>query len=145
MHELSLCQAVIDTVDGHAKGRNVRRVTVRIGHLRQVVPDSLQFSWEILVDGTPLAGCELEIDHVPAVVVCAMCAERTTLDLPVLMCGSCGSFEVRLISGEEFLIVAMDVADERDEVPSASERASATPPDGEGVRGHSSARGEDVG
>jgi hydrogenase nickel incorporation protein HypA/HybF len=111
LHELSLCQAIIDTVDGHAKGRNVQRVTVRIGHLRQVVPDSLLFSWEILVDGTPLAGCALEIDHVPAVVDCPACNVRTTLDLPVPMCGTCGSFDVTLISGEEFLIVAMDVAD----------------------------------
>jgi hydrogenase nickel incorporation protein HypA/HybF len=112
LHELSLCQAIIDSVDGHAKGRNVQRVTVRIGHLRQVVPDSLQFSWEILVDGTPLAGCELEIDHVPAVVECTACDRRTTLDLPVPMCGTCGAFDVELISGEEFLIVAMEVTEE---------------------------------
>jgi hydrogenase nickel incorporation protein HypA/HybF len=112
MHELSLCQAIIDKVDGHAQGRRVERVTVRIGHLRQVVPDSLRFSWEILVDGTDLAGCELEIEHIPAVVACSACDERTTLDLPVPMCGSCGSFEVELISGEELLIAAMDVRDQ---------------------------------
>ena len=73
MHELSLCQAIVDSAGAHADGRHIERVTVRIGHLRQVVPDSLLFSWELLTDGTDLAGSVLEIEHVPAVVVCAAC------------------------------------------------------------------------
>jgi hypothetical protein len=28
-----------------------------------------------------------------------------------LFCGACGSFEVTLLTGEEFLIVSMDVAE----------------------------------
>ena len=43
---------------------------MRIGHLRQVVPDAMQFSWQVLTDGTELAGCELAIEHVPAAVEC---------------------------------------------------------------------------
>ena len=59
VHELALCQAIVDTVTRHADGHRVERVDVRIGHFRQVVPDSLQFSWELLTDGTELAGCTL--------------------------------------------------------------------------------------
>ena len=51
MHELALCQAIVDTVERHAGGRRVEQVDVRIGHFRQVVPDSLQFSWELLDGG----------------------------------------------------------------------------------------------
>ncbi len=112
MHELALGQAIADNVERRAGGRRVERVLVRIGHLRQVVPDSLQFSWELLVDGTDLDGCTLEIEHVPAVVACRSCAQLTTLDLPVLACSACGSLDVELRSGEEFPIVAMDVAQE---------------------------------
>ena len=109
MHELALGQAIADTVERHADGRHVERVLVRIGHLRQVVPDSLQVSWQLLVEGTDLDGCALEIEHVPAVVECRTCAATTTLELPVLACAACGSLDVELRSGEEFLIVASDV------------------------------------
>ncbi len=109
MHELALGQAIADAVVQHADGRPVERVLVRIGHLRQVVPDSLQFSWELLVDGTELDGCALEIEHVPAVVACRTCGAETTLDLPVMACAGCGGLDVELRSGEEFLIVAIDV------------------------------------
>ncbi|HWD54740.1 MAG TPA: hypothetical protein VG346_06440 [Acidimicrobiales bacterium] len=33
---------------------------------------------------------------------------RTTLDLSVLACGSCGCFEGRLVSGEELRVVSID-------------------------------------
>jgi hydrogenase nickel incorporation protein HypA/HybF len=110
VHELSLCDAILGTMMQRADGRPVRQVTVRIGHLRQVVPDALQFGWEILTDSTEMKGCELVIEQVPAVVECHDCRSETTLDMPILACGNCGSFEVELLSGEEFLIVSMQVA-----------------------------------
>jgi hydrogenase nickel incorporation protein HypA/HybF len=112
MHELALCEAIVDSVTRHAVGQRVERVEVRIGHFRQVVPDSLQFSWELLTAGTDLAGCELAIDHVPAVISCRGCGQQTTLDAPILLCRGCDSSDVTLVSGEEFLIASIDRARE---------------------------------
>ena len=103
MHELSLCDAILGTTMKHADGRPVTQVTVRIGHLRQVVPDALRFGWELLTEPTDLKGCELVIEQIPATVECRECRAVTTLDMPILVCGTCGSFEVTLLSGEEFL------------------------------------------
>jgi hydrogenase nickel incorporation protein HypA/HybF len=109
VHELSVCDAIVGTTLKRAEGRSVTQVTVRIGHLRQVVPDALQFGWEILTESTDLKGCALLIEQVPATVRCQECKAETVLDLPILMCGSCESFAVTLLSGEEFLIVSMEV------------------------------------
>jgi hydrogenase nickel incorporation protein HypA/HybF len=98
-------------VQRHADGRPVTQVNVRIGHLRQVVPDALQFGWEMLTASTDLNGAELVIEQVPAVVACRECGAETTLDMPILMCGTCDSFAVTLLSGEEFLVVSMEVAE----------------------------------
>ena len=111
MHELSLCDAIVTSATKHAEGRTVTQITVRIGHLRQVVPDALLFSWEVLTDATDLKGCTLVIEQVPATVTCLECAAETTLDMPILCCGTCDSFEVKLITGEEFHIVSMDLAE----------------------------------
>jgi hydrogenase nickel incorporation protein HypA/HybF len=111
MHELSLCQAIADAADGRADGRRVSRVTVRIGHLRQVVPDSMLFAWELLTDNTALAGSQLDIEHVPAVIECSGCGEQTTLDAPLMICGSCDGTDVRVVRGNELLLVSLDVAE----------------------------------
>ena len=70
MHELSVCDAIVGTTMKRADGRPVTQVTVRIGHLRQVVPDALQFGWEVLTESTDLKGCALVIEQVPAAVKC---------------------------------------------------------------------------
>jgi|SRR6516165_6059504 hydrogenase nickel incorporation protein HypA/HybF len=108
MHELALCEAIADTVVRHAGGEPVSRVEVRIGHFRQVVPDSMQFSWKLLTEGGELDGCELAIDHVPAVLTCRTCGEETKLDVPILLCGACDSADVQLLRGDEFLVVAIE-------------------------------------
>jgi hydrogenase nickel incorporation protein HypA/HybF len=111
MHELSICNAIASTAAKHAEGRPVSQVTVQIGHLRQVVPDALQFSWEIVSSTTELKDAELVIEQVAAVVACSECGARTTLDMPIMTCSSCGGFDVTLLSGEELLVVSIDLVD----------------------------------
>ena len=52
MHELSICTAIAKIAHQAAAGRPVERVRVDIGHLRQVVPDTLRHSWDMVVFGT---------------------------------------------------------------------------------------------
>ena len=111
MHELSLAQAIADAVDRRAYGCPVRRVDVRIGYLRQVVPDALVFAWEMITESTDLGGAKLVVDHVPAVVRCGVCHAETTLDLPVLACRACEGHDVELLTGEEFQLISFDVAE----------------------------------
>jgi hydrogenase nickel incorporation protein HypA/HybF len=111
MHELSLCDAILGTAMRNSDGRPVTQVTVRIGYLRQVVPDSLQFGWQLLTESTALKGASLVVDEVPAIIECKECGAETNLDMPILICGECDSFEVKLLSGEEFLVVSMEVVE----------------------------------
>jgi len=112
MHELALCEAIVEAVHRNADGQRVDRVDVRIGYFRQVVPRSLLFSWELLTSGTALAGTELHLEHVPAVIVCDSCGRRTTMDAPILLCPGCESADVELVSGDEFEIASIDRASE---------------------------------
>ena len=65
MHELSLAGAVIDTAERHAAGRRVTAVYLRVGDLRQVVPDSLAFYFEHVARGTLVRGRALEQEPCP--------------------------------------------------------------------------------
>jgi hydrogenase nickel incorporation protein HypA/HybF len=109
MHELSLCRAIADTVRDHSAGRSIERVTVRIGHLRQVVPSTLEFCWGIVTEASDLDGTELVIEHVPAVLACRSCGNGTQLDRPIMRCSACHGIDVELQSGDEFLVSSIDV------------------------------------
>lgn len=109
MHELALCKAIAETATDHAGGRAVRSIHLRIGHFRQVVPETLQFCWEMRTEGTELDGCGLVVDYVPAVVRCRECGDTSTLRDPILLCDGCDGANVELITGEEFLVESIDV------------------------------------
>ena len=111
MHELSICEAILGHVDARLGDRPVHSVHVRIGYLRQVVPDSLLFSWQVLTESTGRAGIELDVEHVPAVVHCASCGADTTLDWPVLACASCEGHDVVLRSGDELEVSWVEVSE----------------------------------
>lgn len=111
MHELSLCAAIADIVDRRADGRAVEVVYVRVGQLRQVVPDALTFCWSMLVEDTGLAGSSLELEAVPARLHCRSCARRFALpDPPAFTCPGCGGVEVAVEAGEELLVTAVRFA-----------------------------------
>lgn len=111
MHELSLCEAIADVVLEAAAGRAVRRVDVRVGRLRQVVPQTLAFCWEAWCAGGPLAGADLVLEDVPARLACRDCGAHTDVEDDLLLaCGRCDSVAVDTVAGDEFLVTSIDVA-----------------------------------
>lgn len=110
MHELSLCRSIYGIVDRARAGRPVSVVHLEVGQLRQVVPDTLRYCWEMITEQSPLAGCELDIDHVPVRLDCAGCGQRTTVTQVLLLtCAACGGADIRLHTGEEFMVTSIDV------------------------------------
>jgi hydrogenase nickel incorporation protein HypA/HybF len=108
VHELSICTSIAALVERHADGRRVAVVHLDVGHLRQVVPDTLRFSWEVVVTGTALEGSVLQVRDIPAVIDCRSCGSSTTLAVPVFRC-ACGSTDVTVVAGEELQLTSLDL------------------------------------
>ena len=60
MHELSLTRNVVSIVAEHANGRKVCRVRLAIGPLACVERRALSFCFDLVAEGTVLAGASLE-------------------------------------------------------------------------------------
>jgi len=112
MHELSIAQAIMDVAARHAAGRTDARVEVRIGHLRQVVPDALDFAFTLVTAGTALDGAELVLEEVPARGRCRVCGADSVLHGFPLTCARCGALDVELRAGEELTVEAIELYDE---------------------------------
>jgi hydrogenase nickel incorporation protein HypA/HybF len=112
LHELAIAESVVRIADAHAAGRRVSRVELKVGHLRQVVPSALEFSFELLAQGTPMEGAELAIDEVPAAGRCRSCATAGPLRAFPLACEACGSLDVEVTRGEELLVDSLELEEE---------------------------------
>lgn len=111
MHELSVCASIADAVRAKAGEREVVSVQLRIGNLRQFVPDTLEFCWGMVCDNSSLAGSRLEIEHIPAEIECADCGARSVLDQPLMICPACSGGLVMVVAGEECMVTSIEVKD----------------------------------
>ena len=112
MHELAIADAVRAIAERNARGRRVTRVELSVGHLRQVVPSSLEFSWDLVTQGTAVDGAELQIEYVPAAARCRACGDESDLEEFPARCGACGSLDVDVTGGDELLVVALELEEE---------------------------------
>jgi hydrogenase nickel incorporation protein HypA/HybF len=111
VHELSLCEAIAGVVKAHADGRHVDVVRVRIGALRQVVPESLSFCWTLLRDSEDMPDAELELECITAEVQCRSCGRQSELTSAwSIWCPQCDSSDVEVLRGNEFLVTSLDVS-----------------------------------
>ena len=111
MHELSICGSIADIVTRRAEGRPVEIIHVRVGQLRQVVPDTLVFCWSIVSADTALDGSRIDIETVPARVTCRGCGATDEIgDFPILLCPRCDGADVEVVAGEEFLVTELELA-----------------------------------
>ena len=108
MHELSVSSAVVDTVLKHAAGRRVTVVWLRIGHLRQVVPESLAFYFELVSRETLCEGARLEQEVVPARLRCPACASEWDPDDAWFRCPGCGGAG-EVIAGDELEVESIEL------------------------------------
>jgi hydrogenase nickel incorporation protein HypA/HybF len=109
VHELSLAGAVIDTAERHAGGRQVTVVRLRLGELRQVVPDSLAFYFGHVARGTLCEGAELEYEVIPASLGCGGCGASFALEGASFRCPQCGGADVTIQAGNELEVESIEV------------------------------------
>lgn len=109
MHELALAAGIIDVALRHARGRPVSVVRVRVGAMRQVVPDALAFHFEAVSAGTGCDGATLEVEPVAALLRCEACGRRWRPEEPTFRCPACRGANVALESGEELEVESIEV------------------------------------
>lgn len=109
MHELAICREIARIVDANRTEGGVRAVDLQIGMARQVVPQTLADLWELVTADGPLAGSVLRVEHVPVRLRCRSCGSVTDMKELSFRCAGCGGGDVEVISGEELLVVAIEV------------------------------------
>ncbi len=108
MHELGITQEIVAIVAEQARGAKVTRVRLEIGKLTAVLPDAVEFCFELCAEGTCAEGAKLEIMTIPGRARCRQCAGEIDLHQPWGLC-SCGSSDLERLAGDELRIKEIEV------------------------------------
>jgi len=112
MHELSICQSMLSEIEAVAvqnHASRVHRVKLQIGPLSGVEPQLLQQAFPIAVAGSIAERAVLEIEMLQIRVACKLCGAETAATANKLLCGECGTWQTRLLSGDEMLLASLEL------------------------------------
>ena len=117
MHEFSICQSIVESVleemrKAGCEEARLLRTRIVAGDFRQIVPEFLCQSYEVLTKGTPAEGSILEVRRTPIVGECAQCGWRGGLAVGEFWCRSCESTGVELVGGMELHLDSIELETE---------------------------------
>jgi hydrogenase nickel incorporation protein HypA/HybF len=107
MHELGIIQSIFTTVEQVAtenKLKSISKVVLKVGALRQIVPEFLQYAFTSVTEGTIAQAAKLEIEIVPITAKCSNCGAEFGIEEHVYACPKCESAAVKIITGKEIVI-----------------------------------------
>lgn len=112
MHELAICQALLEEVARVAHEQRAQRVAavrVRCGALAGVEPGLLQRAYELARAGTPAEDATLTIEDSPVRVHCPRCGSESAATPQRLRCASCGEWRTEVVAGDELLLMSVEL------------------------------------
>jgi len=112
MHELSITESLLEIALRHARNANASIITdlyLVIGQLSSAVDDSVQFYWDIIAKDTPAEGATLHFKRTPTEILCLDCNHQYKPADNNMACPKCESITVKIISGEEFFLEAINI------------------------------------
>ena len=107
MHELSIAGELLGIIFENAEKAGIKKVSevnLRIGEFSGILPDALQFAFEVLSQEKMTEGAQLNIKKVSPRFTCQGCGRRVRRGLEV--CPRCGSNEITAEGGHELQIIS---------------------------------------
>lgn len=112
MHELSICNALIDMVERIARDHDaasVDSIVVKVGPLSGVEARLLRNAYPLAAAGTVAEHATLLIEEADVVVRCGTCGSESTVLPNRLLCTECGDFRTRIVSGDEMVLQRVEL------------------------------------
>ncbi len=112
MHELGLTQSIVALAIEHAARENADRiisVAVEIGSISGVIPEAVEFAFDVCSKGTIAEGASLEINRIPGLGHCLECKQQVDIDAPTHVCPHCGGLSLEIIQGQEMKFTEMEI------------------------------------
>lgn len=112
MHEMSLCESVVQILEQQAAVQQysrVKAVWLEVGMLANVEPDAMRFCFDAVAEGSLAEGARLELLQIPGQAECLACAAQVVVRQLYGQCPNCGSHRLQVNTGNQLRIKELEV------------------------------------
>ena len=113
MHEVSMMQNTLDIAIAQALKNGAKKIdllTMNVGELSGVIPEALEFAFEVLIQDTIVENAQLEINSIPVVCFCQKCDRNFQPDNYIYQCQQCQQISTNIIQGRELELASLVVS-----------------------------------
>jgi len=106
-------QSAIELACEHARRVGAQRIHVlrlKIGALSGVVPEALEFAFDVVTQRTLAEGSRLEVEYLPVVCFCSECNYEFKPEDLFYACPRCGQTRVEVRQGFEMELASLEVS-----------------------------------
>lgn len=115
MHELPITQSIVRLCVEEMEKHNVKKVNsikIKVGELSGLVPECIQYYFDIISKDTKANGAKIVIEKLPIKIECLKCGYITESHKGEIKCLKCGSTDIKIIGGFEYILDSMEVDDD---------------------------------
>jgi hydrogenase nickel insertion protein HypA len=112
MHEYSIVMALVEQVEQIAAQNSATKVTqieVKIGVMSGVEPHLLEIAFETFKEKTMCESAKFVMNVQALVVQCLACDAKSELALKQYHCPLCKSHDIKVLDGEEMLLMRLEM------------------------------------
>jgi len=112
VHEMSLCEGVLQVLQDNAASQQfsrVKTVWLEVGPFAGVEVDALRFCFDVVCRGTLAEGAALEVIEPPGQGWCMQCSETVSIQQRFDPCPRCGGYQLQTTGGDELRIKELEV------------------------------------
>ena len=112
MHEMALCEGVLQILVANAKAQGyhqVKRVWLEIGGLSGVETEAMRFGFDVVTKGTLADRARLEIIEIPGEAWCMQCSKTVPVKQRFDACPECGSYQLQVTGGDQMRVKELEV------------------------------------
>jgi len=111
MHELAITEGIIRAAIPEAEKHDAKRILeihLKIGELSGVLPECIQYYFDIAGRGTIAEGAKLTIKKIPVSIACPDCGYEGPVDRKKIRCPQCGGIGFRITGGREYFVDSLE-------------------------------------
>ena len=111
MHELAITEGILRAAVPAAQAQGAKRILeirLKIGELSGVLPECIQYYFDIASRGTIAENARLKVEKIPASIACPDCGFAGCVDRKKIRCPQCGGTNFRLTGGREYFVDSLE-------------------------------------
>lgn len=112
MHEMAITKSILNICLEEEKKYNfnkVKEINIKVGELTCLVPDCINYYFNIISKGTVAENASINVIKMPIVIKCGKCDYSGAINLSEYECPKCRSYDFKIIEGNEFYLESMEV------------------------------------